>query len=95
MEFLAEFDVDVFGAVGVVENDERRGFAFDERRFQNVLGVLDSVARVHGGIFSHVILKKPTKSPLAHLVEASWRRWCYEENVSHDFKDRLFRGDCG
>ena len=88
VEPLAELEVHFGGAVGVVEDDERRGLANDEGRLQDAGGLFHGIARVHGAVLGHVVFQEPPKSPLAHAVEATRGRWRYEEYVSHGLKDR-------
>ena len=92
VEPLAELDVHVGGAVSMVEDDEGRGFADDECRFEDAGRFFDGIAGVHRAVFRHVVLQKPTESPLAHPVKASRGRRRNEENVSHGLKDRYLSG---
>ena len=88
MEGLAERQVHVRGAVGMVEDDEGRGFADDERRFENSGGFFHGIAGVHRAVFRHVVLEQPAEGPLAHLVETAGGGRRYEKDVSHALKDR-------
>ncbi len=88
VERLAERDVHVSGAVGMVEDDEGRGFADDERRFEDSGGFFHGIAGVHRAVFRHVVLEQPAEGPLAHLVETAGGGRRYEKDVSHALKDR-------